>query len=166
MVFFPQTLIKMYGKLTCTFTASEKSMKCRWIYTIHGSYMGPFVVAQCCHETIFKAHHISHCIHVHVGLKTYTDHVCNGHKTSTKRTISMNLLETEFSLFHFVDWKMMQRRQHKWFDLKIWLGSASVVDSGTSGIINMIGRGSSQSSTPKCPHSSRFDKHTKWRVIK
>ena len=33
----------------------------------------------------------------------------------------MNLLETEFSLFHFVDWKMMQRRQHKWF------GSASVI---------------------------------------
>ena len=32
-------------------------------------------------------------------------------------------------------------------------------DSGTSSIINMIGRGSSQSSTPQCPHSSTFNNH-------
>ena len=42
-----------------------------------------------------------------------------------------------------------------WFNL----AQQVLFDSGTSSITNMIGRGSSQSSTPNCPHSSTLNKH-------
>ena len=50
-----------------------------------------------------------------------------------------------------------------------WFNLAQQVffDSGTSSITNFIGRGSSQSSTPNCPHSSTFNKHkmTSYQVL-